>query len=292
MERTAGAETCPDARALGEAVATRLGYDPFVHEGPARDLVLRVRFGRADGRLTGTVAAFDPAGAPKGEKTIVSGRGDCGELAEATTVTIAILLDPRTGLVRPTPETKPEPNPLAPEKPPPPPPRAPAPARGPAVVPRLRVGGVGSVGALPEPSLAARAAVGLEARRWGVDLELRADLPRDATSGDQHVTTGLLLGALVPCLRRGIVEGCAVVAAGALRSSADRGSPANETSFHLAVGPRLAVVVPLSDVLALQLHGDALMAVTRTTLHVDGAAVWTTPLVSGLLGAAVEVRFP
>jgi hypothetical protein len=283
-----GTEACPDAAGLGEAVGARLGYDPFVTKGG--DLRVRVRFAREGGGLSGKVEAFDPAGEPKGDKTISSKRGDCSEVAQAVTLTIAILLDPRTGLVKPPPpETKPEPDPLAPEKPPePPPPPPPAPV----IVPRVRAGVMGTVGALPGPSAALVASVGAAAKRVALDLEVRADLPREATSNDKSVTAGLLLGALVPCLRGGLVEACVVVAAGALRGEASKGSPSNETSFHLATGPRVGAVIPLSTMFALHAHGDVMVALTRTTLRVDGEEVWTTPLVSGLLGVALEVRFP
>jgi len=288
VERAAGAESCPDARGLSDAVGARLGYEPFAD---AAELRIRVRFGRSDCALRGTVEAFDREGTPKGEKKIESKRGDCGEVAQAVTLTIAILLDPKTGLVKPPSETKPEPDPLAPPPPPEKPPEPP-PAPPPSIVPRVRVSAIGSVGAEPAASIAGRVAIGVAVRRFSVDAELRADLPRDATANDKKVTTGLLLGALALCIRSGIAEGCVVGSAGALSSDAEKGSPKNDSSFHLAVGPRLGVVVPLTGILSLQAYGEVPFVLTRTTVHVDGDEVWTTPLVSALLGLGLEVRFP
>jgi hypothetical protein len=128
-----------------------------------------------------------------------------------------------------------------------------------------------------------------------VDVELRADLPARAESQGKRVTSGILGGVLAPCLRgdAGAVtlEGCAALLVGVLRSEAEKGSPASEQSLHVAAGPRVGVVVPLAGPLSLVLQADALVAFTRATLRVDGIDVWRTPLVSGLVGAALEVRF-
>lgn len=283
------ATSCPDALALTDAVAGRLGYDPFVTTGG--DLRISVHFTRTADGVTGLVEALDPAGEPKGEKKIASKRGDCAEVAQAVTLTIAILLDPRTGLVeRPAP-SKPEPDPLAPiaEVRPAPPPPAPEP---PALVPRVRVGFLGTIGAEPGPSIAGRVGFGVGHRVWSVDAEFRADLPREATNGDKRETSGLLLGAVVPCLRRGVLEACAVVAVGALRSDVSAGSPPTVTTLHAATGPRVSAVLPLGAMLALVLSAEALFILTPTTVRVDGVDVWSPPVVSGGLGAALEVRFP
>lgn len=285
------ATSCPDAQALTDAVSGRLGYDPFVGQGG--DLRISVHFTRTAEGVTGLVEAFDPAGAPKGEKKIASKRGDCAEIGQAVTLTIAILLDPRTGLVaRPAP-SPPEPDPLAPipsDQPPLPPP--PPVAEPPSIVPRVRAGFLGTVGAEPGPSLAARAGFGIGHRAWTLDAELRGDLPRDASSGGKRATSGLLLGALVPCLRRSVLEVCAVVAIGALRTEVSSGSPPTVTTLHAAAGPRVGVVLPLGSIVALVLDAEALFALTRTTVRVDGVDVWSPPAVSAGLGAALEVRFP
>ena len=286
------ATSCPDAPTLTDAVTGRLGYDPFVVSGG--DLRISVHFARTPEGVTGKVEAFAPDGDAKGEKKIASRRGDCAEVAQAVTLTIAILLDPRTGLVaRPAP-SKAEPDPLAPlpggDKPIPTPPSSPVePA---SFVPRVRAGVLGTLGAEPGPSIAGRAGVGIAHRVWSVDAEFRADLPREATNGDKRATSGLLLGALVPCLRKGILEACAVVAIGTLRSDVSSGSPPTVTTLHVAAGPRASAVLPLGTMLALVLDVEALFPLTQTTVRIDGVDVWSPPVASGGLGAALEVRFP
>jgi hypothetical protein len=286
-----GATSCPDSQALTDAVTGRLGYDPFV--GAGGDLRISVHFARTNDGVTGLVEAFDTDGAAKGEKKITSKRGDCAEVAQAVTLTIAILLDPRTGLVARPPPSKPEPDPLAPviekDKPPPPPP---PPVETAIYVPHIRAGFFGTVGAEPGPSLAARAAFGVTHRAWSIDVEVRGDLPREAASSDKRASSGLLLGALVPCLRRGLFGACAVIAVGALRSEVSSGSPPTISTLHAAAGPRASAVLPLGTVLALVIDAEALFALTRTTVRVDGVDVWSPPVVSAGLGAALEVRFP
>jgi len=237
------ASACPDSAALADAVTGRLGYDPFV--AAAGDLRISVQFTSSAAGLSAHVEAFDGAGGPRGEKTIASRRADCGEVAQAVTLTIALLLDPRSGLVPRRAPSRPEPDPLAPvadEMPRPAPP--PVPAASQAFVPRARAGIVGTVGAEPGPSLAARVAFGFARPRWSVDAELRADIPREATTADKQASSGLLLGALVPCLRAGQLGVCAVVAVGALRSEVSSSSPPSATSVHVAAGPRAALTLP------------------------------------------------
>src|SRR6202022_742258 len=121
------------------------------------------------------------------------------------------------------------------------------------ILPRVRAGFLGTIGAEPGPSVAARAGVGVGHRMWSVDAEFRGDLPREATNGDKRATSGLLLGAMVPCLRRGKFDACAVVAIGALRSEVSAGSPPALTTLHVAAGPRASAVLPLGTMLALVL---------------------------------------
>ena len=106
-----------------------------------------------------------------------------------------------------------------------------------------------------------------------------------------RVSAWVLSAGLVPCARLGRVAVCGVALAGAMRASAeglaeenDRGSP------WAAAGARLALELPFAGVMAVRLHGDALAALTRTSVVVDEETVWRSPgfsLAAGvsLLGA-------
>ena len=283
--------TCPDAPALADAVTARLGYDPFVET--SGDLRISVHFTRSGKGISGKVEAFDPAdptGATKGERTVSSARGDCAEVAQAVTVTISILLDPHGGLVTPPPPSKSEPTPFTPEPPPPPPP--PPPPAPPSIVPRVRLGILGTIGAEPEASVGARVSFGLETKRFAIGLELRGDLPREHEEAGKRASSGLLLGELVPCLREGWLEACGVFAVGSLRSEVAGGDPPTRATFHMLAGPRGAVVIPLRQRFSLVVDAEALFTLTHTSVRVDGVDVWSPPLLSGALGVALEVRFP
>lgn len=282
-----GITTCPDAPALTDAVTVRLGYDPFVVSGA--DLRISVQFARSGKTITGKVEAADPAGIPKGEKTISSARGDCAEVAQAVTLTISILLDPHSGLVTPPPPSTPEPTPFTPEPPPPPPPPPPA---APAIVPRVRLGMVGALGAEPAGTLGARVSFGIDQRRFGIGLELRGDLPREREEAGKTASSGVIVGAIVPCLRAARIEACGVLAMGALRSEVSGGDPPTRSTFHMLAGPRVAVVLPLRGRFSLVVDAEGLFALTRTSVRVDGIEVWSPPILSGSLGAGLEVRFP
>ncbi|MEZ4394671.1 MAG: hypothetical protein R3A48_26660 [Polyangiales bacterium] len=133
-ERGAGASTCPDAQAIRDAVAARLGYDPFRDAAP---MTVRATIARHRRRLRGRVEVTHAAGAALGTREIESSHRDCAEIASALTLAVSIVIDPLS-LTRPAPPppappvvTPPAPPPPAPPvvtppAPPPPPPAPPA----------------------------------------------------------------------------------------------------------------------------------------------------------------------
>ena len=64
------------------------------------------------------------------------------------------------------------------------------------------------------------------------------------------------------------------------------------TTFYAAAGARLSAEVPLHRLLALDLHLDGMTPLTYTTLSLDAGEVWSTPPLSGALGANLQVLFP
>jgi hypothetical protein len=133
---------------------------------------------------------------------------------------------------------------------------------------------------------------------WSLGLEGRGDLAttteldfNGARIGEME--TSLLMGALVPCAFRGVLEGCALLAAGQTRASA-RGlaMPQQVTAPFVAVGARVGLEIPLGGILSWGAHADVLAPITETVLRVDGQPVWTSPAISGALGATIGARFP
>lgn len=295
--RADSARDCPDDRGVRDAVAARLGYEPFVTEAARH---IEVTFARESGDLRGVVRVRDAAGAVVGERELTSTRGDCDELASSTTLTISILLDPKTGAARRAPDAILVPAGLEP----PGTPRdvrsvgandgeKPVPPRSPPVQLLIGLGGLAAVGVAPAPSLGARFGVGIARQPWSIRAELRAEAAASASAeGARTARTSLLAGSLVPCGHVGVIVGCAVVTLGALRGEVVEASPSRQATLHALVGPRVGVLVPLTSWLLLDAHVEGAWAVTSTTLRVAQSDVWTTPDLSGLFALGIASRFP
>jgi hypothetical protein len=59
----------------------------------------------------------------------------------------------------------------------------------------------------------------------------------------------------------------------------------------VTVGARLELPLVVAARVALVPHVDLVAPLTRTSLRVSGEAVWTTPPLSGALGARLERAF-
>jgi hypothetical protein len=297
-EREPALTTCPDEGEMRERVAARLGYDPF-EAGAGRRVTVRLR--RVGRSIEGLVAMRDASGAPAGERRVSSAAGDCRELGDALAFTVALLVDPRAAMgeapaASSPPSSAPPASSPSPREPSPfdepPPPAAPAPPRE-----GLRVVAVAeatlSAGTVPEVSPGLAAGSFLAARRWAIGLEIRGDLPAEARDGDRAVRAWLLAANVVPCGRLGVVLLCAVASVGALQgSSVGPEAPASNTTLHLALGPRLGVWVPLTDVLSVGAHADALFQLGRAQLVVGDVEIWSSPVLAGIVAGGAQVHFP
>jgi hypothetical protein len=177
-------------------------------------------------------------------------------------------------------------------------PPAPAPPPRVPIVFQVRLGGLGTVGSAPAASFGGSVQASVRRGAFSIGVEGRGDVAvtteldfNGARVGD--VDTSLLMGALVPCASRGVLEGCALLAAGELRASArDLQMPRQVTAPFAAVGARVGVELPLGSILSAGVHADVLAPVTETVLRVSGEPVWTSPAISAALGATIGARFP
>jgi hypothetical protein len=281
VTRDRNAAECPDERALRDAVGARLGYEPFAPGAPS---LIIVAFRREGETLFGTVQLRDAAGQVKGERTHSSVRGDCEELASTTALTISILLDPRAGMI-PQGKPEPEPNPEPKPQPQPPPERQP-------VGWWLTAAVTGALGIAPTPTVGLLVGAGLADRWWSASAEFRADLPASRVIGSQEARTSFTGGNLVPCAHIGGGYACAVLSLGAIRGEVVGSSPSSHSTFHLMIGPRVGLSIPLARWLSLDGHVEASLAPTRTTLRVAGDDLWATSTMSGLVGIGLLGRFP
>ena len=92
-ERTAGTERCPEADALENEVAARLGYRPFRPNAPG---AVNVTF-RAEGKtLRARLVLTNDSGRETASRDLQSKGGDCDELVRTVAVAIGLALDPLT----------------------------------------------------------------------------------------------------------------------------------------------------------------------------------------------------
>jgi hypothetical protein len=291
VSRDDGAMSCPDEKQLSDAIASRLGYEPF---SPDAELRIAVRFFREGRTFRGVVEMHTAGGESKGARALASGTPDCQELAETAALTISILLDPRSGLNPhpPLPMTTPQELPDLSRSQDPRAPTAsrleaiPAPPRdrAPSLRPRLAAHATGSVNLLPAPTLGVLASAGIEARRWSMDGELRIDTAGSNSYGRHDVSASFAAGALAPCARFGFARACGLVVLGAVQAEVVGASQGKQSAFVLLVGPRLGISLPINSWLSFDAHVDLLYAPTQMTVRLDGVDLWETHAISGLLG--------
>jgi len=81
---------CPDAAALRQAVASRLGQDPFEDDARA---VLRAAITRGRAGLLGRVSALDADGHEVGSRVVTARAGACADLVEMMAVTASLAFE-------------------------------------------------------------------------------------------------------------------------------------------------------------------------------------------------------
>ena len=295
-------EHCPTEREVKDAVASRLGYDPFVETaplaGPAdREVVVKVRR-----RGPGIVGSLELRGPRPGQRELASPHGDCREVIDAFAVAIAIGIDP-SSLSRPPPDSPPPVPP--PEAPAPlPAPASPAPAAPPAAdVPapapkgepvelRLGAGPLVLFGELPATAPSLAVTFGARWKWLEPTLEGLAALPVSLDAPRGRITASLLAVSLVPCGHVDVFFGCFGVTVGALRGEGEGvATPLHGSQLYAAASARAGAELPLSRVVWLRGYAEAVAPMTRITLQLAAQDVWSMPSVAARVGAAVGVLF-
>lgn len=301
--RGAGTESCPDEGELRDAVAARLGYDPFT------PFSFETLFTEVDKDANGFVARVKLVShdnTVRGARTLQT-TGACSDLMASLALTISIAIDPMAGTRKGPPEGLPpgerpvEVGPTSPRgeepieethgEPAPSPPAAPA---SPRVVFAIGAGPVGSVGYAPGP------AVGLaifgRARIGDVSLTLegRGDLPSGTdVSGGGRVRSSLLAASLLPCGHTGILFGCVRGTIGRLQAEGvDVTDPGSSGAIWGAIGVRAGAEVPLGRVFALRIAAGGDAVLTSYSLRIGGVTRFRYSAVAGDLGLAAVAIFP
>lgn len=295
-----GAEACPDEETLKQAVAARLGYDPF------RPLVQNTLFAeihrRKEGGFVANIKLVDDAGIERGARRFEESGGDCTELSATMALSISIAIDPRSALKPGSTTSKEGPGPVVtePERPAEPEaiaPQAPVPLQlrtvpaGPAARVGVGFGVHGALGAAPSATAGVHLSAEVLWSRLSAGLELRADLPASSKTGSGTVRTGLVGAELVPCGRLAWASACAILLVGRVRAEiVDVTVPTSENFVFAAGGIRLAADVHVATGIGLRLAGDLLGTITPFVIDVNGTSVYDSPAVSGLASATL-VRF-
>jgi len=291
---------CPDELELRNAIAGRLGYDPFEPTAPRLVLATIAR------DATGLHADIEIRGDDNtvlGTRRLSAARNDCRELGSAMELAISVAIDPLSLSRPPLPPAPPPPPPAAPEpiapqpQPPPPPPTAAVAVETRVARPlslRASASLLSSLGAGPAIDAGFAVQIGLRSGMVSLGLEGRGDLPASATElpTGGGVQSSLLLAALVPCIHYRVARGCAVAGAGELYGSGIHvDQPHDQHTFYAAAGARAGIELHLAGRLSLDVHVDLLGTLTRTTLRLANMDVWTTPPVSAALGVGVVGNF-
>ncbi len=277
---------CPDRQAFADAVAARLGYDPFARGGRIN---VRVRIRRAGSTLVASVELRADGGAVLGAKSLESSR--CDDLVSATSFAVSLAIDPSRTLA-PTPPAAPpapvspppKPEPVAAASPPPPLPTREASVR-PDAPSRVRVGadvflGGGAAGWGPAAGNVAGmvvAGAGVEIGRLSLELEGRFVAPSSAAVTGGDVTTRTVGAALLPCARWTPVLLCAQAFLGALNATGEAADGESGVTVFAQVGLRVGAEIRLGA-LVIQPFVDPLLTLTPTTLRFRGTPVWSTSL--------------
>jgi len=180
-----GAEDCPGREQLGAAIEAILKRPLSVPAAPDEILRVEVDFTREGDHYR---AALRLRGAKPGERFLDDRGPTCAALAEATGVTLALLLDRE--LERRVIATPPPPEPATA-----PPPAAPSPgARG-----WLAILAGPAFGLVPRPSLGLGAALGLDWGPWWLEIAGRQVLAQSTSFGPGSVRVALTTADLEIC---------------------------------------------------------------------------------------------
>jgi hypothetical protein len=303
-----GAEACPEESTIRQAVAARLGYDPFF---PAADKTIVARILRHREELRATVELVDDRGMVRGVREFKAPVGQCDELVATMALAISIAIDPTNpGILGDAPKARPEAarvNPASLDKPAPPPAsdRPVTPERSPEAEvtqkpteplnTELRFGAavVGALGTAPAATAGLGLSAGVRRGFWSINLEGHDELPASADVGLGQVRTSRWAGGIAPCLHVARVLVCVPTWLGSLRADGV-GFATSRTAyaFYAASGLRLGMEVPVTARLTFRPELDVLATLSPVDLQVDAVTRWAAPRFAAMLRAVLVVHFP
>jgi len=281
VERGPSADDCPNAATLSARLANIRGREPV-----SAQAAYSVAFERDGDEFVAVIR-----GGPNGEnsRSLRAHGSNCRALAQATAVTLALLLDADTPReAEPKPEPKPEPK--AEPKPLVEPAQA-LPPRASAVRidSTLSLGASALFGVLRPIAPAFSAETGVQIGRWRMGLGVLWNPPQELSLGPGTLTESLLSGTARTCFalaRSGPLrfDGCSGLFAGTIRAQA-RGFTRNDRRSRpwLAVPVELSLA-NLSGNVGWELSAAALGSLAREDFAIDGLGVpYSSPRIAGIV---------
>jgi hypothetical protein len=292
-ERGPGAEACPDEGQFREAVATRLGSDPFSNHGKR---LLQITIGPQAEGLQARIGLVGENGVMSGQRDLQSKSPECHDLAAVLVLTTTMALDP-VGPALESPRAMPSDvtqSPVHPHEI-----GAVAATSAASSDKGSSSGGLelglivaGDVGSVSSPSLGLALGFGYAWTVFSLTLEAEAILPVHEALSTGSVASSQFTGSLVPCLTSWHLGACGLISAGATRVAASGIDPPGVHALpFFGVGARIYGALPLGDWLEGRLLVDLLVPLTQTSIVLNDTATWTAPPVSGSVGLAFVARF-
>lgn len=293
LDYEATAPDCPSESALRQAVAMRLGYDPFV---ASADRTVVVRITQTSTGIAATVEMRASTGESLGRRDLED-TGRCADLADVLVLAVSIAVDPARALAiesdAPT-EAPPDvaetdeavPDPVAADddaiEAEPPPPDDP-----------WRVGaGVsffGEIGFAPSPTAGGSLDVRVRRGIGSIGLSVLGELPSGLDVGSGRVASYRAGATLVPCVHADFFAACALVSVTAIVGHGELVPISRERSAAmLSLGLRAQVGFTIERLVRIAGFVDVLATPTPVALAIDGQSVWSTGIVSGVIGASVS----
>ncbi len=308
--RGPGTNQCPDQDVMRQAVASRLGYDPFF---PASDKTIVAKVVLESAHLKGEVELVDERGLRVGLREFTGEPDKCSELVSAMALSISIAIDPNSAEAYakgPPDEPATASDPAAPEKPPSvaaaPSERArPRPAasateasatRGAPVPPSAITWSIGAglngvFATEPNPTLGLAVSASGRSGALSLGFEGCANLPVTAEREAVTFRTSTYALRAVPCVHFGFASACELTSLDWIDATGTESGAKSGAQVLASFGARLAAELMLGPRFGLLAHADLLASPWPVRLEAGGQTLWETRTATGGVGVAATLHF-
>jgi hypothetical protein len=157
---------------------------------------------------------------------------------------------------------------------------------------QVMMGGLATLGPEPEISGGGVVGVGLSGRALSLEIEGRADLPREASYGSGTISVSPILASFVVCGKLTSMAVCGLGRAGALQGSGrGYGVDTSGSSFLAMLGMRVSYEGVMSEPVRIRVMLDLDWVMTKNNFDVDHRPAWAVSSAAASFGVATVVRF-